>query len=54
MALIYDSLTNLIYYFTVNKVIVSQFAVVGNKKVTVTEFICMLPQIISLGTGKGM
>lgn len=52
----YDSgkLTNLIYYFTVNKLIASQFAVVGNKKVTVTEFICMLPQIISLGTGKGM
>lgn len=47
-------LINLIYYFTVNKVIASQFTVVGNKKVTVMEFICMLPQIISLGTSKGM
>ena len=40
-------LTNIVCYYIVNKEIVFQFAAISNKKVTVTKFICMLPQVVS-------
>jgi len=45
----YDSgkLTNIVCYYIVNKEIVFWLAAISNKKVTVTKFICMLPQVVS-------
>ena len=50
----YDSgkLTNIKYYLVVNKLVVDIFVAASNKKVTATEFICMLPQMVSSGRGK--